>query len=79
MDKKPQVLYAIFEADPFIKTGGLGDVGGSLPAAICKEGVDMRVILPKLHTIPQQYRDRMKKVAECTVPLGWRKDRKSVV
>lgn len=72
MEKKLQVLYAIFEADPFIKTGGLGDVGGSLPAAICKEGVDMRVILPKLHTIPEQYRKRMKKVAECTVPLGWR-------
>ena len=70
--KKLQVLYAIFEADPFIKTGGLGDVGGSLPAAICKEGVDMRVILPKLHTIPEQYRKRMKKIAECTVPLGWR-------
>ncbi len=70
--KKLQVLYAIFEADPFIKTGGLGDVGGSLPSAVCKEGVDMRVILPKLSSIPEQYRNRMKKVAECTVPLGWR-------
>ncbi|MDE8735279.1 glycogen/starch synthase, partial [Eubacteriales bacterium DFI.9.88] len=43
-----KVLYAIFEADPFIITGGLGDVGGSLPAALCKTGVQVRVILPKL-------------------------------
>lgn len=70
--KALQVLYVVFEADPFIKTGGLGDVGGSLPSAICKAGVDMRVILPKLSFIPQEYRDQMKKVAEFNVPLGWR-------
>ena len=70
--EKLKILYAVFEADPFIKTGGLGDVGGSLPAAVRREGADIRVILPKLLSIPEKYRARMKKVAECTVPLGWR-------
>lgn len=71
-EKKLQVLYAVFEADPFIKTGGLGDVGGSLPAAVCKLGVDMRVVLPKLSSIADEYTEQMKKIAEFTVPLGWR-------
>lgn len=69
---KLQVLYAVFEADPFIKTGGLGDVGGSLPPAICKAGPDMRVVLPKLGSIPAEYKEKMRKIAEFTVPLGWR-------
>ena len=77
MTRKPeknklQILYAIFEAEPFIKTGGLGDVGGSLPSAVCKEGADMRVILPKLDTIPSEYKEKMRKIAEFTVPLAWR-------
>lgn len=70
--EKLRVLYAIFEADPFIKTGGLGDMGGSLPAAVCKTGVDMRLILPKMASIPDEYKARMKTVAEFRVPLGWR-------
>lgn len=69
---KMQVLYAVFEADPFIKTGGLGDVGGSLPPAICKAGADMRVVLPKLGSIPTEYKEKMRKIAEFTVPLSWR-------
>lgn len=68
-----KVLYAIFEADPFIKTGGLGDVGGSLPAALCKTGMQVRVILPKLASIPEQYKNKMITVAQFEVPLGWRR------
>lgn len=71
-DKRLRVLYAVFEASPFIKTGGLGDVGGSLPSAVSKEGVDIRVFLPKLDLIPEEYKKRMRKIAEFTVPLGWR-------
>lgn len=71
-EKKLQVLYAIFEADPFIKTGGLGDVGGSLPNAICRLGVDMRVILPKVGSIDENDKKKMKRIAEFTVPLSWR-------
>ncbi|MCC2866159.1 glycogen synthase GlgA [Ihubacter massiliensis] len=68
-----KVLYAIFEADPFIKTGGLGDVGGSLPAALCKTGVQVRVILPKLASIPQEFKSRMITITQFEVPLGWRR------
>lgn len=70
--KTPEILYAVFEAVPFIKTGGLGDVGGSLPPAVCQAGASMRVILPKLSSIPQEYQDRMQEVARFTVPLSWR-------
>ena len=48
MKKKLNVLFAAYEAVPFIKTGGLGDVAGSLPAALNGEEVDVRVVLPKL-------------------------------
>lgn len=71
-EKKLHVLYAVFEAEPFIKTGGLGDVGGSLPLAICKAGVETRVMLPKFSTIPETYKKKMRKLAEFTVPLSWR-------
>ena len=69
---KMQVLFAAFEATPFIKTGGLGDVAGSLPAALKGRNCEVRVILPKLHQIPKKYRDKMQTVCELTVPLGWR-------
>lgn len=72
MRKQPNVLYASFEAVPFIKTGGLGDVGGTLPQALEKAGCQTRVILPKLLSIPQEYRARMERVAEFRVRLGWR-------
>ncbi|WP_305146663.1 glycogen synthase GlgA [Anaerovorax odorimutans] len=68
-----KVLYAIFEADPFIKTGGLGDVGGSLPGALCRAGTQTRAILPKLSSIPDKYKSRMETLAEFEVPLGWRR------
>ncbi len=71
-NKKLKVLFASFEATPFIKTGGLGDVAGSLPAALQSRSCEVRVILPKLRQIPQQYRDRMEPLTTLTVPLGWR-------
>ena len=48
-----KVLFSIFEAVPFIKTGGLGDIGGTLPKALIKNGINMRVMLPKLQSITQ--------------------------
>lgn len=72
MAKKINVLFAAFEATPFIKTGGLGDVAGSLPGALNGRNCDIRVILPKLRQIPTEYRNQMKKLAVFTVPLGWR-------
>lgn len=72
MKKKPQILFASFEAAPFMKTGGLGDVAGSLPKALCSAGANVRLILPKFGTIPEKYRSKMKHIAEFTVPLSWR-------
>ena len=70
--EKPSVLFATFEAVPFAKTGGLGDVGGTLPAALQAAGVEIRVIMPKFSTIPAQYLEAMTPVTSCTVSLGWR-------
>lgn len=70
--EKKRILFAAFEAVPFSKTGGLGDVAGSLPGKIKNDEFDVRVILPKLGSIPKEYADRMKYVTDFTVNLGWR-------
>ena len=72
MAKKTNILFAAFEAVPFIKTGGLGDVAGSLPAYIRNDEFDARVILPLLNTIPDEYRSKMKFVENYEVRLGWK-------
>ena len=72
MAGKKNVLFAAFEATPFIKTGGLGDVAGSLPAYVKSDDFDARVILPLLSSIPEKYRSKMKYVRNYEVRLGWR-------
>jgi len=67
-----QVLFVTSEAVPFVKTGGLADVTGSLPAELAKNGLDVRIILPKYGDIPGHYKDKMEKVGEMTVHMGWR-------
>lgn len=69
-----KILYASFEATPFSKTGGLGDVAGSLPQYIQSSKYDIRVILPKLSTIPNKYKEKMTPLASFSVPLGWRNE-----
>lgn len=69
-----RVLFASSEAVPFVKTGGLADVAGSLPRALKHAGARVAVILPKYGSIPQEYRDRMKHVTDFNVPLAWRND-----
>lgn len=71
-EQKINVLFAIFEAVPFMKTGGLGDVGGSMPFELKKAGLNVRVIMPKFDTIPEEYTSRMVHVTDFYVPLGWR-------
>lgn len=68
-----KVLFAIAEADPFIKTGGLGDVGGSLPRAINKQNGLLRVIMPKYSSIPQSFLKEMRYVISFNVDLAWRR------
>lgn len=70
--RKYKVLFASFEVAPFCKTGGLGEVAGSLPSALKNEGADVRVILPKLPTMPQKLASKLVHVADFSVPVGWR-------
>ena len=70
--KKHKVLLASFEAVPFIKTGGLGDVAGALPRYLSNESWEARCVLPKLGTLRREYTDRMRFITSFTVPLGWR-------
>ena len=67
-----KVLFAASEAAPFIKTGGLADVAGSLPAALAQAGHDVRVVLPLYERIGQEWRERMTYLLNFTVPLAWR-------
>lgn len=67
------VLFAAAEGHPFIKTGGLADVIGALPQALRKNGVDVRVVLPKYKGINDRYREKMEPVTVADVYVGWRK------
>jgi len=67
------ILYASSEAAPFAKTGGLGDVAGSLPVALKEKGADARVILPLYKSIPQQYREKMEYIDHIYIDVAWRK------
>jgi starch synthase len=68
-----KVLFAASEAVPFIKTGGLADVIGSLPKELTQQGLDVRVILPKYGGIPAKYRNAMTTAVTHDIYVGWRK------
>ena len=71
-----KILFIGAEAMPFAATGGLGDVLGSLPAAIAEAGkgeVDVRVVMPLYGAVSAQYREMMKTQAEFDVSLAWRR------
>lgn len=67
-----KVLFLTSEADPFIKTGGLADVAGSLPKELHKKGIDIRVAMPLYSTIGQIYKKKMEKIKEFYVDLDWK-------
>ena len=62
--QKLHVAFASAEAAPFVKTGGLGDVAGSLPQALKAAGAEVVVLVPKYHTIAQEYKDRMEHLCD---------------
>ena len=66
------VLFAASEAVPFIKTGGLADVMGSLPKALAAQGMDVRLVLPKYSQISEEWQAKMKPVVHGMVNLAWR-------
>jgi starch synthase len=72
VDEILKVLFAVSECVPFIKSGGLADVAGSLPKELKTLGTDVRVILPKYQGILDEYKEQMTKIAEFTVQVGWR-------
>ena len=67
-----QLFFAASEVAPFIKTGGLADVAGSLPNALAKLGHDVRVILPLYSAIPAKWRRQMTFLKRFHFPLSWR-------
>ena len=67
-----RVLFAASEACPFVKTGGLADVAGTLPVALAKLGIDVRVVLPKYRDIPYEWKTQMRHLAHFYVQMGWR-------
>lgn len=67
------VLFATSECAPFVKTGGLGDVAGSLPQALREKNVDARVILPLYNCIPDKFKEQMKYIDHIYIDMGWRK------
>lgn len=69
-----QIVIAAAEAAPFVKTGGLGDVAGSLPRALVEAGADVIVMVPKYASIPDEYKSRMTHMCDFYVPLGWRNE-----
>ena len=73
-DTRLHVVFASGEAAPFVKTGGLGDVAGSLPQALAAAGADVVVMVPKYDTIAAEYTDKMEHLGEFYVPLGWRNE-----
>ena len=67
-----KVLYSTSEATPFIKSGGLADVSGSLPKYLGQSEIDIRVILPKYKNISREYINRMQHLGYIYIDLGWR-------
>jgi starch synthase len=67
-----KVLFGVSECVPFVKSGGLADVAGSLPKELKRLGTDVRVMMPKYGTIPQAIREKMTKKHELIVSVGWR-------
>ncbi|MBQ1852598.1 MAG: glycogen synthase GlgA [Lachnospiraceae bacterium] len=67
-----KILFVASECVPFIKTGGLADVVGSLPKYINRDEFDIRVMVPKYMAIPQKYRDQMEYMTHFYVDLAWR-------
>lgn len=74
MKRKLKILFIASEASPFIKTGGLADVVGSLPQALNAYGCDCRVILPKYSQIKDEYKQKMVHVCSFSVMLSWRNE-----
>lgn len=68
-----KIFYIAAEATPFVKTGGLADVAGSLPKAFAKKGEDVSVVIPLYGQIPFEYKEKMEYIGAYFVDLDWRR------
>lgn len=68
-----KIVFVSSECTPFIKTGGLADVTGSLPKALAKQGADVSVIIPKYSMIPEEYSKKTEHVLDFHIGMGWRR------
>ena len=67
-----KILYAASEALPYVASGGLADVAGSLPRALVESGADCRVVMPLYGSIRGELRDSLKYITNFFVPVSWR-------
>lgn len=68
-----KILFVASECVPFIKTGGLADVVGSLPKCFDKKEYDVRVIIPKYMCMDQKWKDKMTYLNHFYMDLCWRR------
>ena len=69
-----KILFVASEGVPFIKTGGLADVVGSLPKCIDKNYFDVRVVLPKYTCMSQEMKDKMSYVTHFYMDFHWKNE-----
>ena len=68
-----RILYAASEARPFAASGGLADVAGSLPKALCAAGEEACVVMPYyVNSFKPEQKEKMNYITNFTVPVGWR-------
>ena len=67
-----KILFAASESVPFIKTGGLADVVGSLPKNFNKDEYDVRVILPKYACMKQEWKDKLEYQTNFSMDYNWK-------
>lgn len=73
LERKRSVLFVASECNPFVGTGGLADVIGSLPVALSELGNDdVRVILPLYGSMEEGYKNHLTYIGNFNVPVGWR-------
>lgn len=68
-----KVLYVASEANPWMASGGLGDVAGSLPIALRKRLIGCRVVMPLYDSIKPELKEKMKFITSISVPVSWRR------
>lgn len=67
-----KILFVSPEAAPFMKTGGLGDVAGSLPQVLNEKGTETRVIMPLYKGIPEHFKEQMSFLGNIYIDVSWR-------